>query len=85
MEQIMNNALVIATVLIPLVAGIVEAIKKATEVNTKHLPVIAMITGVVVSFFVSLGFGLPIAELILAGVIAGLGASGLYDNLKGAK
>lgn len=85
MEQIMSNALVIATALMPVVAGLVEAIKMSTEVDKEHLPLLAIGVGVVSAFFVSLGFGLPVAQLLLAGVIAGLASSGLYDNLKGGK
>lgn len=82
MEQI-NNAVVIAAALAPIIAGIVQAIKKANYFNTKYLPIVALAVGFLVGLIIGLAFGLNVAELALSGLIAGLASSGLYDLGKG--
>lgn len=63
--------------IIPLIVGIVAAIKKA-GLNSKYAPLVAMLLGVVV---VSLELGLT-SDAIVTGIVIGLSASGLWSGGK---
>lgn len=81
----MNNALVIAGLLVPIISGLTQAIKKSFSICEQHPEVTSLLIGVIAGFLLSIGFGFAVAEMLLAGILGGLGASGLYDNLKGGK
>lgn len=80
--EILDNAVVVAGALVFIISGIVEAIKRATDLDTKYIPLLSVVIGFGIGIAIALGFNLPLAETILAGGIGGLGASGLYDNFK---
>lgn len=75
----MNEVLTFATMLMPLVVALVEVIKKVTFLETRQMPAVALVTGVVVGIaaFPFTEFALP--ERTWAGALAGLGAMGLFD------
>ncbi|MHA1303383.1 MAG: hypothetical protein ACTSPI_06755 [Candidatus Heimdallarchaeaceae archaeon] len=61
--------------------GLVEIIKKL-EIDTKYIPAISLVVGIFMSWCVA-GFTFS-AETFLVGIIFGLGASGVYDNIQKA-
>ena len=65
-------------ILIPIVVGVVEALKKVT--HDKFAPLFAIVLGVVGVYLLS-GFDVS-GTLILEGVIVGLSACGLYSGAK---
>ena len=82
MIEILDNAIIVAGALTFLIAGVVEVIKQATELDNKYIPLLSLVIGFGIGVAIALGFNLPLAETVLAGGISGLGASGLYDNFK---
>lgn len=80
----MTEILAMATVLVGVTSGVVQAFKKATQINKRYLPTVAM--------FLGMGLGAAAyfldAELVTriwAGGISGLAATGLFEGLKNTK
>ena len=82
MIEILDNAVIVAGSLVFIINGIVEVIKRATDLDNKYIPLLSLVIGFGIGIAIAFGFNLPLAETILAGGIGGLGASGLYDNFK---
>ncbi|MBG9981761.1 hypothetical protein HZY86_01385 [Aerococcaceae bacterium DSM 111020] len=82
MINILDNAIVVATALAFLISGIVEAIKTATDIDVKYVPLLSLAIGLIIGLTLAYGFNLDVAETVLAGCIGGMSASGLYDNIK---
>ena len=66
------------------VSVLLEAVKQTTDgINPRYLPLVSMLLGVVVAvvanFIPELELNISWLGLIVAGGIAGLSASGLYD------
>lgn len=72
-------------ILVPVLIGLLEVIKK-TGFNSKFIPALAIVLGVVLGVIYS---GCELKEGILMGIVVGLSSVGLYsgvDNtLKGVK
>ncbi len=67
-------------VLVALTTGVVEALKKGIGIDSKFLPLTALVVGIVLTF---LGGITNITSLtVLTGIAVGLSAVGLFDNLK---
>jgi len=67
-------------VLVALTTGVVEAIKKIIGVESKFLPLTALVIGVVLTF---LGGITNITSLtVLTGIAVGLSSAGLFDHTK---
>lgn len=80
----MVEILAIATLIAPITSGAVQSVKKATNVNKRYLPVLAVGVGVILgaaAFFVDIGIG----ERIWAGGISGLASVGLFELGKNSK
>ncbi|MEJ7218737.1 holin [Staphylococcus gallinarum] len=82
MEQIIAFAGVIAII----TGGIVSVIKKANFVPKNYLPVVAMVIGAVIGglsvFIPELVTGLSFGGRLLAGLISGLMATGIWETFK---
>lgn len=80
----MVDILAIASLIAPITSGAVQAIKKATKVNKRYLPILAVGVGIILgaaAFFVGIGLG----ERIWAGGISGLASVGLFELGKSTK
>ncbi|WP_155669142.1 holin [Ornithinibacillus caprae] len=80
----MVEILAIASVIAPVTSGVVQAVKSATGVNKRYLPVMAMAVGIglgAAAFFVDIGLG----ERVWAGGISGLASVGLFELSKKSK
>lgn len=64
-----------AVVLVPLVTGVVEVIKRTSPVTSRFLPLISVAVGLVLGLLV---FGLSVFGAV-AGVTIGLAATGLWE------
>lgn len=65
--------------LIPVTVGIVAAIRMATAVSDRYAPIISIAVGIGASFiFPASSIGLT----VLAGIVIGLSASGLYSGTR---
>jgi hypothetical protein len=65
-------------VLVPIVIGLVEAIKVALGLNSRVAPIVSILLGIGGAFGIS-GFSFAVA---LQGIIVGLVAAGLYSSTK---
>lgn len=64
---------------IALVTGLVEVIKRAFNLKTRYAPLVSVLFGLLVSFlFVQAN----ISDTIIAGIVIGLSACGLYSGTK---
>lgn len=80
----MEEILILATAIAIVVGGVVEAVKRATNVNKRYLPLVAIVVGVVVgaaAYFLDAEMGLR----MWAGGIAGLMSVGLFETSKNIK
>ena len=68
----------IGLVLIPMIIGILEAIKRA-GFNSKFIPLLSIGLGILLGIFYS---GFDIQEGIMVGIYIGLSAVGLYSGTK---
>jgi hypothetical protein len=76
--------LTIATVIAPVTSGVVQAVKSATNLNKRFLPLTAVAVGTALgaaAFFVDINLG----ERLWAGGISGLAAVGLFEFSKNTK
>ena len=64
-------------VLVAIISGLVEALKRGFDIPERLQPLTAILLGVLF-----MGIYTLTLEGVLAGVVAGLVASGLYDNAK---
>lgn len=83
--ELLQQKEVIGALLIPITAGLVEVLKRAFVIKEHLLPLISLITGVIVCLTLAIAFKFPLNEAYLFGIVCGLGASGLYDNLQVGK
>lgn len=71
----LENLAPMAIVLVPLVTGIVEVIKRATAVESRWLPLISVAVGAGVGLLI---VGLSVYGAVV-GVVMGLAATGLWE------
>jgi len=80
----MVEILAMATLIAPVTNAAVQSVKKATKVNKRYLPVVAVGVGVVLgaaAFFVDASIG----ERLWAGGISGFASVGLFELGKNTK
>ena len=71
----------IELVLIPVLIGILEAIKKA-GFNSKFIPLLSILLGVLIGIVYS---GFELKEGVMTGLFIGLSAVGLYSGVKSVR
>ena len=62
----------------PLTLGLVEAFKRA-GISKRYLPLIAIIIGLILSFFLHEGYS---TSALVEGLVSALTASGIYSGVK---
>jgi len=78
----MVDILILTSVLVPVIAGLVEVVKKAVNMKVNFIPVVALLIGLFIGFL-----SVPISELdtvmrLWAGGLAGLASVGLFEVVK---
>ena len=81
-EELMNNAVLMALVLAPITTGMIEVVKRTANIQERYLPLVSLLSGIAIAVLIALGTGQDIVQYILVGVIGGLSSSGLYDQKK---
>lgn len=81
-EELVNNAVLVAVILAPLTTGIIEVVKQTLNINNRYLPILSLLVGIFVAVAIALGTGQDVAQFVLVGIVGGLSASGLYDQAK---
>jgi len=67
------------TILIAVVVGLTEVIKRATNLSSRFAPLVSLVLAIGLAFLGATG---PISNIIFTGIIVGLSASGLYSGAK---
>ncbi|WP_144781131.1 holin [Macrococcoides caseolyticum] len=84
----MEQIIMFAVVLSALVAGLLEVVKSMNLIDNRFLPLAAVVLGAVLGaateFVPELLNNLSIGARIVAGIISGLMAVGLFENIKQA-
>lgn len=81
-EELINNAVLVAVILAPITTGIIEVVKQTLNINNRYLPILSLLVGIFVAVAIALGTGQDVVQYILVGIVGGLSASGLYDQGK---
>ena len=81
-EELVNNAVLVAVILAPLTTGIIEVVKQTLNIDARYLPILSLLVGVFVAVAIALGTGQDVVQFVLVGIVGGLSASGLYDQVK---
>ena len=81
-EELMNNAVLMALVLAPITTGMIEVVKRTANIQERYLPLVSLLSGIAIAVLIALGTGQDIVQYIIVGVIGGLSSSGLYDQKK---
>ena len=81
-EELVNNAVLVAVILAPLTTGIIEVVKQTLNINNRYLPILSLLVGIFVAVSIALGTGQDVVQFVLVGIVGGLSASGLYDQVK---
>lgn len=77
LQEALNQSIALAVILIPIILGVVEAIKRI-GVPSNYSALVAVVVGVGVSVLLS---GVTVIS-IFVGVLLGLSASGLWSGTK---
>ncbi len=81
-EELMNNAVLMALVLAPITTGMIEVVKRTANIQERYLPLVSLLSGIAIAVLIALGTGQDIVQYILVGVVGGLSSAGLYDQKK---
>lgn len=75
----MEQVLVFATILLPIVTAVTELCKRTFTLNVNYIPLLSLVVGLILG---SLGYiftELPLDARLWAGAFAGLAGVGLYE------
>lgn len=78
----MDEVLIFATVLAPIVAALVELFKKTFPLKNNVIPLFSLIVGVVIGAAAYIFTDLDTVSRLWAGGFAGLAATGLFELVK---
>ena len=81
----MEEILIIASIITPVTSGIVQAIKKATNINENLLPIVAVLVGIILGILATFLVDVDLVIRIWAGAISGLASTGLFELSKNVK
>ena len=81
-EELMNNAVLVAIILAPITTGIIEVVKQSLNINNRYIPILSLLVGIFIAVAMALGTGQDVVQFVLVGIVGGLSASGLYDQTK---
>ena len=80
MEELLNNAVLVATILAPLTTGLIQVVKQTVNVDKQYLPALSLIVAVLIAVLLAVATGQDLVQYVLVGLVGGLSASGLYDQ-----
>ena len=74
-EELVNNAVLVAVILAPLTTGIIEVVKQTLNINNRYLPILSLLVGIFVAVAIALGTGQDVVQFVLVGIVGGLSSS----------
>ncbi|GAB7231387.1 holin [Facklamia hominis] len=81
-QTIISNAEIAGVVLIPFISAFAQIFKQTFNMDNRFMPLVTLVLGLLVSGVILIPSGQGLSDAVIVGAIAGLGASGFYDNLK---
>jgi len=75
----MNEVLIFATILAPIILAVTELFKRTSDLPKKVIPLIAFAVGLFIGFAASPFTDLDVALRLWSGGLAGLAATGLFE------
>ena len=81
-EELINNAVLVAVILAPITTGIIEVVKQTLNIDNRYLPILSLLVGILVAVAIALGTGQDVVQYVLVGIVGGLSSAGLYDQTK---
>lgn len=85
MEEQLFTLILSAIACAPIVSGIIQVIKKHTNIAGIGIIILAPLTGITLFGAVALVFGFPVAESLLLGVLTGFASIGAFEGFKKVK
>ena len=82
MNDVLSNALLSGTAIIPIIVALVQMFKMTTWVQDRFAPFLAVALGILLSFLFGEDLGHDWSHIIFTGIIYGLSSSGLYSGIK---
>jgi hypothetical protein len=82
MNDVLSNALLSGTAIIPIIVALVQMFKMTTWVKDRFAPFLAVALGILLSFLFGEDLGHDWSHIIFTGIIYGLSSSGLYSGIK---
>jgi hypothetical protein len=79
--EVLSSITLGATATVPIVIALTQIVKMGGWINDKYMPFVSIVFGVLISFLFAHDSG-DFSANILAGILFGLAASGLYSGLK---
>ncbi|NGP45739.1 phage tail sheath protein [Bacillaceae bacterium SIJ1] len=76
---ILNDILTFATLLVPIIAALVEVTKRTVAYPKNFVPLVALLLGIIVGLLAAPFSDLVVAFRLWAGALAGLAATGLFE------
>lgn len=77
MEQ--AEMMVLATVLVPIITGLLQVVKQSVNLRKNWIPAVAVITGLIIGLIASPFSDLDLAYRLWAGGLAGMGSVGFFE------
>ena len=82
MNDILSNAVLSGTAIIPIIVALVQMFKMTTWVQDRFAPFLAVGLGILLAFLFGEDLGHDWSHIIFTGIIYGLSSSGLYSGIK---
>jgi len=81
----MEQAVIVSTILAPVITGLIQIIKQSNKVNNQYLPLVAIVAGLLFGRLYAWLFNETLPDYLLGGLIAGLGSVGIYQTTQVSK
>ena len=82
MNEVLSNAVLSGTAIIPIIVALVQMFKMTNWVKDRFAPFLAVGLGILLSFLFGEDLGHDWSAIIFTGIIYGLSSSGLYSGIK---
>jgi hypothetical protein len=82
MTDVLSNALLSGTAIIPIIVALVQMFKMTTWIKDRFAPFVAVALGILLAFLFGEDLGHDWSHIIFTGIIYGLSSSGLYSGIK---
>jgi hypothetical protein len=82
MNDVITNAVLSGTAIIPIIVALVQMFKMTTWIQDRFAPFLSVALGILLAFLFGENFGHNWSHIIFTGIIYGLSSSGLYSGIK---